>query len=1207
MNNLNLFKKAYDIDLNVDSTYLNFTISDINLTRFLKKKPAKKEENDKEVETIPPQVNESNYSYTPMESINMTDNGNYNEERQKEEEIKQKMNHLMVGSNYYLNMDFDDVGEEKINTGSKEESYDIESSTSEIETSANNLGYSTPAVERIHYQFMSETSEEKKTDSIIETDNTPSSSYDVLDHKKIQTNNNNNNTEKRKLHIKLTKFYESPLNHHEDQSYHSPIMFTENSSTDSPKYMALQTVKSVNTNDNNDNNRPTNLLFTSNSIDENLTRKEFDFGKYHWVKEFYYANDIDSPEKHYENISKIGTRFVECAEFYGRIIISEKNLPNDLKTIKPTDLGGIAGGDKFSVQGIIFKFALDVKINREPEMYLYGGTKSSTENSRKAAGRELVSLESILTVGVKGMYLPLMSLVDFKGYRLICVSKLPILRDTIIYGSCDGGRNVHSSPLVSKQMRDLADKLNLKGHQVGVKETLIHGPGDIEVHLGEDSNYYLIDFGRLMPPEAPPYKARPGKKRNWIFYQHLRPEFVNSYKTKLCSDTFSGWDLHDPQRHEHQKDIIQATDYLHYKVASRAAYHIDLMITEHFAKNFDDSRPNKMIKESVKAINVSSILHSFGLNVRHLGRVRKFLKPNRLNTRALLLENAVARVIKNIMNKRMRQLMGELKYPCDEPFKVLIAEFLNIITMLDKDKAKVKKFWDQTLMKRLNNTFFNILTDPSESELEIIQNTKKDERQFWKEHEENLQNEIKKEKMKTDKEEKFIKSRKKSILNLIPSGFKKHKEKLENSFLSSLTNTKNLFHVRFGKNDKDKINNWAQKIMDEESIYTFLKLPILSLIRIPFVFYIFLEITGIKLTKRALKSFKNQKNVPFSYNDIEKLETKVKQTFNIELASGIRRLFEARKEENKSLQLRILKEAAPFLQRCLARGSLNPVSICAVGDVFQDIADNHKYQKQTTKALKYYKMACSYYTQGDRKTNHLVDNWAVIKNNEAICLFKYYTLLYDNMDLTTSTSFKNMFEECVEKRDYILKTRHLSNEIFWNEKLLWMTSTDKNSKSRAFNDCASIVPRKIILEGFLLLKIKNGWVNHYVAVVEVSDFDQTQPSMDLKKSFNTIKVKQKFVCSPNKFFDEKFDFDLNESVLFEILTKNQKKDSSSSSQLYLGVNDNFEKPFICGSFKLTTKTGEFVFGADSEENFNLWANFLQGVLDWLNYSNKDYK
>ena len=103
-------------------------------------------------------------------------------------------------------------------------------------------------------------------------------------------------------------------------------------------------------------------------------------------------------------------------------------------------------------------------------------------------------------VDFKGVYLIVLFIIYYfpkkkKGFRLICVSKLPINKSTIIYGSSDvritiilflvcfliyfflkGGRNVHNSSLVSKRICNLANKLNLRGHQVGPKkDCIIHG------------------------------------------------------------------------------------------------------------------------------------------------------------------------------------------------------------------------------------------------------------------------------------------------------------------------------------------------------------------------------------------------------------------------------------------------------------------------------------------------------------------------------------------------------------------------------------------------------------------------------------------------------------------------------------------------------------------------------------------------------------
>jgi hypothetical protein len=43
------------------------------------------------------------------------------------------------------------------------------------------------------------------------------------------------------------------------------------------------------------------------------------------------------------------------AKTYGHIIISEVALPDEKKTIKPIDIGGLAGGQKYRIQNILFK------------------------------------------------------------------------------------------------------------------------------------------------------------------------------------------------------------------------------------------------------------------------------------------------------------------------------------------------------------------------------------------------------------------------------------------------------------------------------------------------------------------------------------------------------------------------------------------------------------------------------------------------------------------------------------------------------------------------------------------------------------------------------------------------------------------------------------------------------------------------------------
>ena len=78
----------------------------------------------------------------------------------------------------------------------------------------------------------------------------------------------------------------------------------------------------------------------------------------------------DSFDK-YQQLSALYRDFCYAAKTYGRIIISEKFLPDSDKTIKPVGAGGVAGGVKYVVSGILFKFAVDT-FNSEYQQWMYG-------------------------------------------------------------------------------------------------------------------------------------------------------------------------------------------------------------------------------------------------------------------------------------------------------------------------------------------------------------------------------------------------------------------------------------------------------------------------------------------------------------------------------------------------------------------------------------------------------------------------------------------------------------------------------------------------------------------------------------------------------------------------------------------------------------------------------------------------------------------
>jgi hypothetical protein len=134
---------------------------------------------------------------------------------------------------------------------------------------------------------------------------------------------------------------------------------------------------------------------------------------------------------------------------------------------------GVAGGVKYLANGIFVKFALDFSS-------LYGGD----EFSNKAASQELLGAQQMfrfVRAGKEALRVPLMTVVDICGYRLIASGLMPLASSSLVYGSDDGGVTVHKSDATLAAIMDRAAKfLNLKPHIVG-QNTELSFPADIEV------------------------------------------------------------------------------------------------------------------------------------------------------------------------------------------------------------------------------------------------------------------------------------------------------------------------------------------------------------------------------------------------------------------------------------------------------------------------------------------------------------------------------------------------------------------------------------------------------------------------------------------------------------------------------------------------------------------------------------------------------
>lgn len=284
-----------------------------------------------------------------------------------------------------------------------------------------------------------------------------------------------------------------------------------------------------------------------------------------------------------------------------------------------------------------------------------------------------------------------MTLVDYRGFRLIAMSILPISQVSIVYGSNDCGRTVNNtaSPEAIHALERLAEHLNIKPHYCGMggrKAVKVYGPVDLEGHQSAvDGRFYLLDFSRMMPPETP----RPGLKMVHL-YRLLRPEFVKSYPAPLCSDGYSTFiRAHNAQQHNHE--LAKATQ---------------LLVTEiipQFAPEFTASLLAEVESKGWRAMEffrISEALHRRGINIRYLGLLRKHTTSR--DVRTFLLVEIFARVIKNLLKLLLREKMKALRIPLEEPYRRIVVDYLNL---LFGESEKSDLYWN-TVIRRSTVTNF---------------------------------------------------------------------------------------------------------------------------------------------------------------------------------------------------------------------------------------------------------------------------------------------------------------------------------------------------------------------------------------------------------------------------------------------------------------------------------------------------------------------
>jgi hypothetical protein len=339
---------------------------------------------------------------------------------------------------------------------------------------------------------------------------------------------------------------------------------------------------------------------------------------------------------------------------YGRIIISELHLPVEEKTIRPINVGGVLGGTKFLVRGVLFK------VTNTPDRSVFANYPDPIRIANKVQGLDLLGLQAyfgwFFNQNNVGASFPMLSIIDYKGHRITAMTQLPIRgAESLVYGSADAGHDCvvkNDVPEWSELVRSASLGLNLKPHWVvnsRVKggEIQLASCVDLEGHAGDDGRFYLLDYSRAMPPAFK--DACEPHDTLWSFYHVLRPEFVARWRRPLCADGFSQFQSRStPERVAEAKanndELRFVTEFLTGETV--------LVVCNTLMGQF---RNNKGV---LLRSGLTHVLHAEGLNMRYLGllyvQLMDAYDSRFVDLYMLVLLEALTRVFKNHLRSQLR-------------------------------------------------------------------------------------------------------------------------------------------------------------------------------------------------------------------------------------------------------------------------------------------------------------------------------------------------------------------------------------------------------------------------------------------------------------------------------------------------------------------------------------------------------------------------
>eukprot|EP01124_Arcella_intermedia_P006146 TRINITY_DN1360_c0_g1_i4.p1 TRINITY_DN1360_c0_g1~~TRINITY_DN1360_c0_g1_i4.p1 ORF type:complete len:1527 (-),score=422.61 TRINITY_DN1360_c0_g1_i4:60-4640(-) len=360
---------------------------------------------------------------------------------------------------------------------------------------------------------------------------------------------------------------------------------------------------------------------------------------------------VEKAKVYVEKLGDVQLQFHEECVGVCKVIVKE--FGSSTKTILP-ESSSSSSGISYVHKGIVYKVALD-------HSNIYGGD----EWPMKIALHERKSTLAIQNIGLplwkevqkteenirKGLFFPLRLIVDYLGFRITCLPDLPIGKTTIVYGT-NGTTIFNSSPTAESVVKLITSTLNLKGFHLDDQYLYT----SIECDVGYDKRMMFVNTARLLPPEANESQSA----TQYMCYR-LRKELIEKNFCPLSADAFSkDIDFKYPSHIEENKlSIKKITEYLHQHLIPQ------------FAKSLD-----KKIEDGA---SLKRLMHSHGINMRHLIRVIHFFPPEdkKSDVLGLLWAELISRTIKHRIQREIRELSRKEKEKVEKKCLKYIIGWLN--------------------------------------------------------------------------------------------------------------------------------------------------------------------------------------------------------------------------------------------------------------------------------------------------------------------------------------------------------------------------------------------------------------------------------------------------------------------------------------------------------------------------------------------------